>query len=98
MIDAFNHNAPERTARDSLQAVLDLLDPLLANVDKLYDRDETCWRRSVDDPAVWTTAGRSRVATGRVLLDAHGPLKWRTSPDEPWDFIVKLTDGKGRNG
>lgn len=100
MISAFEQGAygGERDNTDAgLQAVLDLLDPIPADVVKVYDRGETCWRRSIDDPAVWTTAARSRVATGRVLLDLYGPLKWRDAYGNE-DFIVKLTDEKGRNG
>lgn len=96
MIDAFNHNARRRTVRDSLQAVLDFLDPIPADVDKLHDRDRTCWRRSVDDPAVWTTAGRSRVATARTLLDIYGPVQW-IGADGKIDFLVKMEHVDGQS-
>lgn len=95
--NVFREGVRFSTFENGVQAVLDLLDPIPHNVDVVYDRGETCWRRSVDDPAVWTTAARSRVATGRVLLDLYGPLKWRDANGNE-DFIVKLTDEKGTNG
>jgi hypothetical protein len=94
--EVFKEGVRFSTFESGVQAVLDLLDPVPANVDKVHDRGERCWRRSIDDPAVWTTAARSSVATGRVLLDRHGPLKWRDANGNE-DFIVKLTDEKGTN-
>jgi hypothetical protein len=97
MIAIFGNVPHDGPLMMGLARMMEIIDPIPHTVTKLYDRDETCWRRSVDDPAVWTTAARSRVATGRVLLDLYGPLKWRDANGNE-DFIVKMTDGKGRNG
>lgn len=74
-----NANAAARQSDQpdaGIQAVLDHLDPIPGHVEKLHDRDRVCWRRSVDDPQVWATAGRSRVATARRLMDQFAPLTW----------------------
>jgi hypothetical protein len=97
MIAVFGNIPHDGPLMMGLVRMMEIIDPIPANVDVVLDRGEMCWRRSVDDPAVWTTAARSRVATGRVLLDLYGPLKWRDAYGNE-DFIVKLTNEKGTNG
>lgn len=92
--NAFREGVRFSTFENGVQAVLDLLDPIPDDIDKVHDRDQRCWRRSVDDPAVWTTAGRSSVATGYVLLDRHGPLTWRDANGNK-DLLVKMNNLKG---
>lgn len=76
--------APEATKpidiEAGIEAVLDLVDPILDTLDKVYDSDGRCWRRDTYCRDVWVTSARSRVATSRYLQDVYGPITFRATP------------------
>lgn len=70
-----SHDADLDT-RKGLQAVFDALEPIPAHVTRVRDARQTTWRRTTEDRAVWTTAGRRSVATSATLVRVYGPITW----------------------
>lgn len=73
--DVGRHDADHDT-RKGLQAVFDALEPIPTHVTRVRDARQVTWRRTENDPAVWTTAGRSLLATSPHLVKVYGPITW----------------------
>lgn len=60
----------------ALQAVLDVLDPIPANVMTVRDGEGKLWRRRSGDATTWRRPGRE--ASIMDLQRIYGPLSWNT--------------------
>lgn len=63
-------------ARDAAQAMLDLIDPVPADVDVIYDRDGVRWARELESLSTWYMFGTTRVLSITDIVAQFGPITW----------------------
>jgi hypothetical protein len=64
-------------AQVATQAILDLIDPVPADVDVIIDRDGSrWWQPDDDDPIIWQLYGGGQMSSIMWIQEHCGPITW----------------------